>query len=182
MNEWLNLLRESLASESADRPAVMTLATLSRNGSPRARCVVCRAIDDDGSIWFVSDARSKKNQQIKLDRRVEAVFWLANLKRQFRIRGEARVIGAPEPRAIELWKHLPDSTRAMFAWPAPGEPRQSSDDSFRTSLSVDVSPPATFEAIAIHPSLVETLDLNEHPHRRLRFRRKHGWGAEQINP
>src|SRR5207248_52820 len=71
-------------------------------------CVVCRAIDDDGSIWFVSDARSKKNRQIKLDRRVEAVFWLPNLKLQFRIRGEARVVGASEPRTIELWQALPD--------------------------------------------------------------------------
>src|SRR4051794_40770616 len=155
MNEWLNLLRESLASEAADRPAVIVLATLSRNGSPRARCVVCRAIDDDGSIWFVSDSRSKKNQQIKLDRRVEAVFWLANLRRQFRIRGEARVVGSSEPRAIELWKNLTDATRAMFAWPAPGETRQNTDESFLTSLSADASPPQTFEAIAIHPSLVE---------------------------
>jgi pyridoxamine 5'-phosphate oxidase len=180
MDEWLNLLRESLASESADRPAVIVLATLSRNGSPRARCVVCRAIDDDGSIWFVSDARSKKNQQIKLDRRVEAVFWLANLKRQFRIRGEARVIGASDPRAVELWQALPDVTRAMFTWPAPGEPLQNT--SFLTSLSADASPPQTFEAIAIHPSFVEVLDLNEHPHRRQRFRRKNGWRAEQVNP
>src|SRR5438105_1217406 len=101
MDEWLNLLRETLKSENADRPAVMTVATLSRNGSPRARCVVCRAIDDDGSIWFVSDARSKKNRQIKLDRHVEAVFWLASLRRQFRIRGEARVVGASDPRTIE---------------------------------------------------------------------------------
>src|SRR2546430_4152287 len=145
MDEWLNLLRESLRSDSADGPAVMTLATLSRNGSPRARCVVCRAIDDDGSIWFVSDSRSKKNQQIKLDRRIEAVFWFPNLKRQFRIRGEARVIGATEPRAIELWRDLSDSIRAMFAWPTPGEPRQLADDSFITSLSADLPTLPSFE-------------------------------------
>jgi hypothetical protein len=68
----------------------------------------------------------------------------------------------------------------MFTWPAPGEPLQNT--SFLTSLSADASPPQTFEAIAIHPSFVEVLDLNEHPHRRQRFRRKNGWRAEQVNP
>jgi pyridoxamine 5'-phosphate oxidase len=181
MNEWLNLLRATIKAEGADRPVVMTLATLSRNGSPRARGVICRGIDDDGSIWFVSDARSKKNQQIKLDRRVEAVFWLPSLKRQVRIRGEARVIGAADNRAQQLWKDLPDSTRAFFTWPAPGEPRCDTDN-FADALPADAPAPSFFEAIAIHPTLVEVLDLTEHPHLRKRFRRKKGWTAEEINP
>ena len=96
IDEWVKLLREAIRSEQPDRPSVMILATLSRNGSPRARAVVCRAIDEDGTIWCVSDSRSKKNSQIQSDRRVEAVFWLPNLRRQFRVRGEARVIGVSD--------------------------------------------------------------------------------------
>ncbi len=181
-HEWLQRLTEALAAESPDRPAVMTLATLSQNGSPRARLVICRVIDDDGTIWIVSDARSRKNGQVKTDRRVEAVFWLPTRRLQFRIRGEARLIPATHRRALELWKSLSDSTRAMFTWPAPGESRSDSDDAFATILSSDAPPPDSFQAIAIHARLVEELDLTDHPHRRQRWRRKNGWRAELLNP
>jgi pyridoxamine 5'-phosphate oxidase len=181
-HEWLQLLTEALAVETPDRPMVMTLATLSRNGSPRARSVICRAIDDDGTIWITSDSRSRKNGQIKTDRRVEAVFWLPTRRLQFRIRGEARLIPATHPRAMKLWTSLSDSTRAMFTWPAPGESRGDSDDAFATILSVDALAPDSFQAIAIHARLVESLDLNEHPQRRQRWRRKNGWRAETLNP
>jgi PPOX class probable FMN-dependent enzyme len=182
MQEWVNLLKESLATENQNRPSVMILATLSRNGSPRARSIVCRAIDDDGTIWFVSDSRSKKNAQIRNDRRVEVVFWLPALRRQLRIRGEVRVIDANAPRRIELWKSLSDETRAMFTWPAPGEDRVDRDNAFAKSLPSDAGPASTFEAIAIHPRLVEQLDLDDHPHARRQWRRKNAWRAERINP
>ena len=181
-HEWLQLLNESLAAENPDRPAVMTLATLSRNGSPRARSVICRAIDDDGTIWITSDARSRKNGQIKTDRRIEAVFWLPTRRLQFRIRGEARLVSAPHRRAVELWKSLSDSTRAMFTWPVPGESCTEPDDAFPATLSSDAPPPESFWAIAIHPRLVDALDLHDHPHRRRRWRRKYEWRAERINP
>jgi pyridoxamine 5'-phosphate oxidase len=178
MHEWVNLLRSAVESTS---PAVMVLATLSRNGSPRARSVVCRTIDDDGTIWFVSDSRTAKSRQIKLDRRVETVLWFANLRRQFRIRGEARVVLGSDRRARQMWQALPDATRAMFTWPSPGDPLAAAD-AFAASLSADSPSPQSFEAIAIHPTLVEELDLNPHPHRRTRWRRKKQWAAERINP
>jgi hypothetical protein len=56
------------------------------------------------------------------------------------------------------------------------------DDAFAKSVSADMPPPASFEAIAIHPSIVEALDLNEHPHRRERWKRKGGWRRERLNP
>jgi pyridoxamine 5'-phosphate oxidase len=182
IQECVNLLRDALATENKDRPPVMILATLSRNGSPRARSLVCRAIDDNGTVWFVSDSRSKKNAQIRNDRRVEAVFWLPMLRRQFRIRGEARVIDPNDPRRVELWKSLSDATRAMFTWPTPGEKRSDSDEAFTKMLPTDAAPASFFEAIAIHPRLVEELDLSDHPHARRHWRRKDGWLAEPINP
>jgi pyridoxamine 5'-phosphate oxidase len=182
MDEWLTLLRDAIATEGEDRPLAMALATLSRNGSPRVRTVICREIAADGAIWLVGDSRSNKNEQIKLNRRVEGVFWFSIARRQYRIRGEARVVPASDPGAGELWRKLPDSTRAMFTWPTPGETRSEPDDRFAASVAADVGPPDTFEAIAIHPSLVEELDLNQHPHRRRRWRRKTGWAVEEINP
>src|SRR4051812_12252625 len=102
-HEWVKNLREAIG-RYGDRPTLMTLATLSRNGSPRARSVICRGIDEDGTIWLVSDSRSKKNGQIAMDRRVEIVAWLSVSRLQFRLRGEARIVRSDEPRAVEIWK------------------------------------------------------------------------------
>jgi len=181
MDQWLKILRDSLTRENEDRPTVMILATLSRNGSPRARCVVCRAIDNDGSIWFVSDKRSRKNEQIRMHRTVELVFWLPNLKRQYRVRGEGRIAAPDDARTGSLWHDLPDTTRATFFWPEPGAPKRD-DAEFAREIGSDIGPPANFQAIAIHPTLVEELDLTSHPHRRQRWRRKTQWRVQQLNP
>jgi pyridoxamine 5'-phosphate oxidase len=181
MDEWLKLLRESLTKENSDCPSIMTLATASRNGSPRARSVVCRLIDDDGEIWFVSDARSKKNAQIRLHRKVEAVFWLPNSRRQYRIRGEARIVTTDDSQTTALWRGLADATRAMFSWPEPGA-MKSMNAYFPREIGSDAAPPSTFQAIAIHPMLIEALDLTTHPHRRRRWRRRNKWATEELNP
>jgi pyridoxamine 5'-phosphate oxidase len=181
MDEGLTLLKDALAKENPDRPSIMTLATMSRNGSPRARSVVCRLIDDDGTIWFVSDARSKKNQQILAHKSIEAVFWLPSLKRQYRIRGQARIATIDDPHTKSLWRELPDATRAMFFWPTSGAPK-SVDVDFPNQISSEVELPPTFQAIAIHPTLAEELDVTMHPHRRRRWRRKNQWLAEELNP
>ena len=86
MHEWITRLRNAIEQENSDRPQVMTLATVSRKGSPRARSVICRKISDDGDIWITSDARSKKGEQIRKDQRVELVLWLPRVRRQYRLR------------------------------------------------------------------------------------------------
>jgi hypothetical protein len=83
---------------------------------------------------------------------------------------------------MQLWKSIPDATRAMFAWPAPADPRMMNDQAFAQSLPVDAIAADCFEAIAICPTVVEELDLNPHPYRRRRWRRKCNWIAEELNP
>src|SRR5215207_5242905 len=108
MNEWLKNLKKAMSGDGTSQATIMTLATLSLKGSPRARCVVCRDIDRVGVIWFVSDARSKKNEQIRQSRAVETVFWFAGVKQQFRVRGEARIATPDDPKALQLWRALPE--------------------------------------------------------------------------
>jgi len=182
IDEWLNLLRNATRDEFADRPVLMTLATVSRNQRPRARMIVCRAIDDDGTIWIIADARSRKNRQIRDEPRVEILFWLPSLRRQFRIRGKAAIERSNHPRSMHLWKSIPDATRAMFTWPTPGDQRAMNNEAFARSLPADAIAPEYFEAIAIHPTFVEELDLNPHPHRRRRWRHKCKWITEELNP
>lgn len=182
MKEWLNRLNEALKREYVDRPVVMTLATVSRSGAPRARSVICRKIDEHGTIWLVSDSRSKKNSQIRRHRRVELVIWLPSARTQFRIRGKARVVKAAKPAAQALWRSLSDAARALFLWPEPGQRRIEPDTAFPASVSARQMPPETFQAIAIFPRWVEELDLRTHPHQRKRWRGKRDWALEIVNP
>jgi pyridoxamine 5'-phosphate oxidase len=162
MHEWITRLRKAIEQENSDRPLVMTLATVSRKGSPRARSVICRKITDEGDIWITSDARSKKGEQIQRNRRVELVIWLPTVRRQYRLRGKAHIISAEDSTAKELWAGLSDASKAMFFWHSVGEQRPTA------------SPPDTFEAIAICPTRVEELDLTVEPHRVWRWSEKGG--------
>jgi pyridoxamine 5'-phosphate oxidase len=185
MIEWLNILTSALADEYADRPRVMTLATVAPDGSPRARSVVCRRIDDaDGSMWIASDARSEKNAQVRANPNVECVFWLARLRRQYRLRGVATVITPTyDATAREVWRGMSPESRALFLWPPPGEPRVGTApvDAFpRVNPSDDLPP--TFEVIMVKPAVVEELDLNPHPHRRRRWTVESNWAVQELNP
>jgi pyridoxamine 5'-phosphate oxidase len=189
MIEWLNILTTALADEYADRPRVMMLATVAPDGSSRARSVVCRRIDDgdgdgDGLIWIASDARSDKNAEVRASPNVECLFWLARLRRQFRLRGGATVITpAYDPVARQIWHDMSPESRALFSWPPPGHPRVATAavDAFpKMNTSDDL--PLTFEVILVKPAFVEELDLNPHPHRRRRWTVESNWAAQELNP
>jgi len=60
--------------------------------------VVCRAMMTTGRSEWWAMRESKKNRQIQLDRRVEAVFWCATGRDHIsRARGKARIVRHPIP-------------------------------------------------------------------------------------
>jgi pyridoxamine 5'-phosphate oxidase len=181
---WVDLLRDSLDAEFADRPRPATLATIGKDGAPRARTVICREIDAEGFQFFCSDARSDKNFEIRLRIEVEVVYWLPLQRRQYRLRGDAMIAGAAKSPPVDvarLWASLSDATRAMFFWPAPGEPLDPAA-TFPKAIDAGSAPPANFEVIIFGPATVEMLDLNPHPHDRRRWRRANEWREEPLNP
>lgn len=183
--DWLPILRRDLDVEFGQRPRVATVATVDADGRPRARSVVIRQIDDDGSVCFVSDARSEKNSHLRRVPFAELVLWLPTNRVQFRLAGRATVAGRGDrPELIdELWASLPGGSRALFAWPAPGRARSADeDDAFATDLPATAPPPDTFEVIVVVPDQVERLELGTTPHRRVRWSGQTGWRAEEINP
>jgi pyridoxamine 5'-phosphate oxidase len=181
VREWVDSLRSALEREFADRPRVVTLATVGRDGAARARSVVVRRIKDDGVHLFVSDARSEKNKELRIRMEAEVVYWLASQRVQFRLRGPAvpkRSIGARD-----VWKELSDATRATFFWPAPGEPRVDAAEEFPAGVGRDVEPPESYELIRFMPMEVERLNLNPHPHDRRRWvMTEQGWQEAWLNP
>lgn len=178
---WITELRQALRDEFDDAPWVVTLATIDADGSPDARSVICRRVDDEGTLWVASDARSRKNAQLRERQGAAMVFWLPTLRVQIRVRGGCDVLPSADPQAVPLWHDLTDASRALFLWPAPGEPRKQ-EDVFPQGAPATAPVPPTFEVIRLWPRLVERLDLAVRPHRRRRWRADEGWREVELNP
>ncbi|HEX8912574.1 MAG TPA: pyridoxamine 5'-phosphate oxidase family protein [Humisphaera sp.] len=185
MSEWIGELQSALTREFGDKPNVATLATVDKGGAPRARTVVCRRVQPDGSVLVASDARSEKNEQVKGTQQAEVVFWLPTLREQYRLFGSTRVMlpNPPEAARLEVWRAMSDAARALFFWPSPGAKRVEPDESFPKAVDAGQSPPNNFEVIVVRPRKVEHLNLNGHPHRRRRWMLAGKWtAAAEVNP
>jgi len=189
---WIESVRQALDREFGDKPRVVVLATVELNvsgsgnamGEPRARCVICRRIDELGNLAFVSDARSEKNAQVRQTPVAEAVFWLPSQRLQYRVRGTVSIDGetSASPDRTNAWTDLSDPSRALFCWPPPGADRAAADSAFAKAISAQTPIPANFELLTLIPTDVELLDLTEHPHRRLRWSAADAWQPRLLNP
>lgn len=185
MSEWVAELTRGLVAEFGDGPHVCTLATVDKNGAPRARSVVCRKVGADGSVWVVSDARTEKNEQVRAVPQAEVVFWLPASREQFRLFGSVKVLpgGSKEPALVDSWQALSDATRATFFWPSPGAKRIDAPEAFAREVAAGTPPPANFEVLVVRPRRVEHLQLGSHPHRRRRWMLAGNWSAAaEVNP
>lgn len=185
MSEWVAELTRALAAEFGDGPHVCTLATVDKNGAPRARSVVCRKVSPDGSAWFVSDARSEKNEQVRAVPQAEVVFWLPTSREQYRLLGSVKLLpgGSKDPALMDVWQALSDASRAMYFWPSPGAKRIDPPEAFTKEVPAGTPPSANFEVLIVRPRRVEHLQLGSHPHRRRRWMLAGNWSAAaEVNP
>jgi PPOX class probable FMN-dependent enzyme len=180
---WLDLLRESLATEYADRPRIATLATVDAEHQPRARTVILRRIDDDGTLTIVSSAHSQKNAQLRHTPSAELVLYLPTRREQFRLFGPVTLLGRgdDEPARQAFWHSLSDPARATFYWPTIGQPADTTT-TVPAALPPTTRMPEHFELIRLHPSQVEHLTTATLPHQRTRWRAQTHWRPEPINP
>jgi hypothetical protein len=187
MNNWISELKTNLATEFDKRPAVATLATVNavRSGSQAdARSVVVRDLLEDGTLIITSDARSEKNSQLRSNPSATLVFWLPTLRWQCIVRADATIFGpdASDAMRLQQWQKLSDATRAMFTWPVPGEVFDPSIG-FSRKVGANDNPPESFEVLMLNPLAVETLDVWEHPHRRVMWDKAGGgWMSRVVNP
>jgi pyridoxamine 5'-phosphate oxidase len=183
LTEGVDLLRAALDEEFGDeKPRVCTFATTDADGQPAARTVICRRIDETGCLYFVSDARSAKNAQLRRHPAAAVVFWLPTRREQYRLRGSSiEILDAQNnPRMRQwMWENLTPASRALFAWPPPGGDRVDDETAFPRELAADVAMPPTFEVIIFEPDEVEMLDLKPHPHERCRWE---GRTKRRLNP
>ena len=112
---WLG---EAVRAGSAD-PYAMTLATVCRDGTPAARTVTLKDVDERG-ILFTSRTDSAKAREIQETPAVALVLYWPDQGRQVRVRGTAEPV--PDEESAQLLADRPRPARlALLAFPQ-GQP------------------------------------------------------------
>jgi pyridoxamine 5'-phosphate oxidase len=88
---WFNEALEAKVNE----PNAMTLATVKPDGTPSARIVLLKGIQENGLVFF-TNYDSHKGQEIAQNKHVAVVFCWLELQRQVRVEGIARKVSAEE--------------------------------------------------------------------------------------
>lgn len=105
---------EACATIKTANPNAMTLATVSEQGEPSARVVLCKAMDaDSGHLVFYTNYASLKARQLDATGRAAAVFHWDTLERQIRVQGPVVRSPAGESDAYFATRHI---TSKLGAW------------------------------------------------------------------
>jgi pyridoxamine 5'-phosphate oxidase len=90
-HEWF----EQAVASGLREPNAMTLATASADGSPSARIVLLKGVDDSGFTFFTNYA-SVKGRELAENPRAALVFYWNELERQVRIQGTVEKVSREE--------------------------------------------------------------------------------------
>lgn len=126
----LSLLQAWLAEAAAAtrNAAAMTLATVTPDGRPAARMVICRGLDvREGWLVFYTDRESDKGRDLAATPRAALVFHWDAFERQARIDGPVTL--APDADSDRYW-----TTRPLDARVAATASRQSQPIASRAEL------------------------------------------------
>lgn len=156
----------------------LQLATTGLDGTPRVRTLVFRGWAGSDRLELYTDARSTKFEELMQHPQVELCWLLPKAKQQYRLRGTWRQ-DAPDNR-VQRWTSLSPQGRALWGWPAPGQPLQSESD-FPAELEPEPIP-EHFVVLQLEIHRAELLDLTRHPHQRILWCRDNNWREQALNP
>jgi len=180
--DWLH----SAIAAKVHEPHAMTLSTIDRDGSPDARVLLLKDLDQDG--WhFAANATSPKGRQIADHAEVALTFYWPAVGRQTRIKGTAIDLG--RQRSAEDFLARSQGSRAGALVGRQSEVLESPADleaDYREQLRRVMEQPSLVEpawtAYAVRPSQVEFWQgSTDRQHQRLRFSRVgNGWTKQQL--
>ena len=174
LDEMLAHAWRQLARGAKDRRSPFhtpTIATIGRDGRPRLRTVVLRAVEPTaGRLRFHTDVRSDKIAELAADPRIALHAYDPQGKLQVRIEGRA-VVHRDDVLAEQAWRASRPASRACYAAePAPGG-TIAEGGGFR--LPADeagiLAGRANFSVVEVVAEALETLWLAHGGHRRARF-------------
>ena len=111
LRTWL----EAALSAGTREPNAMVLATADANGTPSARVVLLRGLDDRGLTWY-TNRESLKGRDLAANPRAAVVFHWESLQRQVRVTGHVSIV--PESEAEAYFAGRPRKSQ-LSAWASP---------------------------------------------------------------
>jgi len=104
---WLD---EARTGSGTRNPLAMSLATVDRDGRPRARILLCRGFEPDpGYLVFYTNRKSAKGEELAATPYAAATFHWDALQRQVRIEGP--VVPSPEAESDAYFDSRPRSSQ-----------------------------------------------------------------------
>ena len=185
------LFREWFVAAEAsglELPEAMTLATASADGTPSARTVLLKGVDDRGFAFFTNYG-SRKGRELAENPRAALVFhWAQEPRRQVLVTGT--VTRLPEPESDEYFGTRPLGSR-LAAWASrqssPLARREELDSAFAEAEARhgdDPPRPPFWGGYVLDPETIEFWESRPNRlHERIRFTRAaDGWKAEHLAP
>ncbi|GLC37496.1 hypothetical protein PLESTB_001753700 [Pleodorina starrii] len=194
---WRAKIHKSLSkNKHLANSRYVQLATVREDGRPANRTVVFRGFlsDDDDSLTFVTDSRSRKVQEVAANPAAEVAWYFPQTREQYRIAGNLVIVdsasadSALQQARTRTWSAMSDGGRQQFGWPQPGRPRAAEDpEAWNQPAPGSQDPPLdTFCLVVLRVEEVEQLLLRSNE--RFRYSRdvkqdgSMAWAEESINP
>jgi pyridoxamine 5'-phosphate oxidase len=176
------------AREVTDQPLAMTLATATPDGSPSARVVLLRGLDDHG-LTFFTNRGSRKGDELRLNPRAAVAMHWWELGRQVRVEGAVEEVSVEESTAY--WETRPRASQ-IAAW-ASAQSRPLTDRAELDARVADVEERFAGGAVPLPPFwggyriVPESVELWIHRENRLHDRFRYaregaGWRGERLAP
>ena len=168
----------------------IVLATATPSAVPSARVVLCRGIDDAGSVTFYTNYDSRKGAELAANPHAAAVFHWWSLNKQARVEGTVSKISADASDAY--WAGRPHGSQ-VSGWVSPQSAEVESRDALEAAHREaqkrfegrDVPRPEQWGGYALRPDAIEFwIRGAERLHDRVRFVRGGGdrWQATLLAP
>lgn len=188
--DWLSQLRAWLADavgEGMVEPNAMVLATAGADGTPGARTVLLKGLDERGLVFY-TNLRSRKARDLHDNPRASLVLWWPELARQVVIDGRAEMVDAREADAYFASRPLGSRLAAVVS--PQSEVISSREGLERRHAELRSGPeeprrPDWWGGVRVVPRAVEFWQGREDRlHDRLRYRDAGGgsWVVERLAP
>ncbi len=185
LERWLSQAIEADLPE----PNAMALATADEKGAPSVRMVLLKGITE-GELHFYTNIESRKGKEIAANPQVALLFYWAELERQIRIEGHARLL---DRETVAAYFETRPRAAQLGAWASrqsePLESRTQLEDALseyatRFADTPSVPPPPWWGGYAVRPHAFEFWQGRESRlHDRFRYERTtDGWRCMRLAP
>lgn len=183
LQAWL----EAALAAGTREPNAMTLATADADGTPSARVVLLRGLDQEGLTWY-TNRTSLKGRDLAANPRAAIVFHWELLQRQVRVAGDVSVV--PDEEGAAYFAGRPRKSQ-LSAWASPqGQPMADRAVLEQATEDIDgrypdaVPLPPFWGGYRLRPAMFEFWQgRRDRMHDRFSYLREDGgWRIERLAP